>query len=375
MSMKSMKSVVECLADRYGFDVEEGLRWVSGVNVCVPFVKRVEGWCDGLKNNKGLFNQCMNKPVKGESLCGTCKKQAEKHGKPSGGLASERETEGEMWRAPNGKKPIHYGNYFAKEKLDQEMVITEMKRIYGMCEVSDEFFTAKKSNRGRPKKATSEIQDIDEEGSIASAPAPTKKPRGRPKKATSEIQDSDEEGSIASAPAPTKKPRGRPKKENKTVVAEVETGSDLIETLITRAKSVETSAPVDAPAKKTKKTAAEKEAEKEAKKAAKEAEKAAKEAEKAAKKAAKEAENAAKKAAKKPTKKAEPVVEEDEATDLPTEEAADEEEDNMEVDEVEINGVKYLIDGDQIVYDITTQQPIGKFDGNEVVLCEFEFEE
>jgi hypothetical protein len=345
MSMKSMKSVVECLADRYGFDVEEGLRWVSGVNVCVPFVKRVEGWCDGLKNNKGLFNQCMNKPVKGESLCGTCKKQAEKHGKPSGGLASERETEGEMWRAPNGKKPIHYGNYFAKEKLDQEMVITEMKRIYGMCEVSDEFFTAKKSNRGRPKKATSEIQDIDEEGSIASAPAPTKKPRGRPKK------------------------------ENKTVVAEVETGSDLIETLITRAKSVETSAPVEAPAKKTKKTAAEKEAEKEAKKAAKEAEKAAKEAEKAAKKAAKEAENAAKKAAKKPTKKAEPVVEEDEATDLPTEEAADEEEDNMEVDEVEINGVKYLIDGDQIVYDITTQQPIGKFDGNEVVLCEFEFEE
>jgi hypothetical protein len=335
--MSSVKNVVAVLAEKYGFDAVEGLRWVGGgkSDVNVPFVKKVEGWCDGLKNNKGLFNQCMNKPVKGESLCRGCKKQAEKHGKPTYGLASEREAEGELWRSPKGRKPIHYGNYFVKEKLDEETVIEEMKRIYGMSEVSDEFFTPKKSNRGRPKKAKAEIQDTDDEGE--------------------------------KAPAPVKKPRGRPKKENKTVVAEVETGSDLIETLITRAKSDEASAPVEAPAKKTKKTAAEKEAEKEAKKAAKEAEK-------AAKKAAKEAEKEAKKAAKE-AKKAEPVVDEEEAAVIPTEDAVDEEEDHMEVDVVEINGVKYLIDGDQIVYDCKTQQPIGKFNGIEIEECEFEFEE
>lgn len=365
MSMKSMKSVVECLADRYGFDAVEGLRWVSGgkSEVMLPFVKKVECWCDGLKNNKGLFSQCMNKPVKGESLCRGCKKQTEKHGKPTYGLASERETEGEMWRSPGGKKPVHYGNWFVKAKVDQETVISEMKRIYGMSDVSDEFFTAKKSGRGRPKKASAEVQDSDDEGSTAGALTKT-----------------------TGGEAPAKKPRGRPKKENKTVVAEVETGSDLIETLITRAKSDEAPAPVETATKKTKKTAAEKEAEKEAKKAAKEAEKEAKKAAKEAEKAAKKAEKEAKKAAKEATKKAEPVVaedeietvvaEEEEAAVIPTEDdTADEEEDQMEVDEVEINGVKYLIDADQIVYDITTQQPIGKFDGMEVVLCEFEFEE
>jgi hypothetical protein len=357
--MSSVKNVVAVLAEKYGFDAVEGLRWVSGgkSDVVVPFVKKVEGWCDGLKNNKGLFNQCMNKPVKGESLCRGCKKQAEKHGKPTYGLASEREAEGELWRSPKGRKPIHYGNYFVKEKLDEETVIEEMKRIYGMSEVSDEFFTPKKSNRGRPKKATAEVPDTDDEGE--------------------------------KVPAPVKKPRGRPKKENKTVVAEIETGSDLIETLITRAKSDEASAPVEAPAKKTKKTAAEKEAKKEAKKAAKEAEKeakkAAKEAEKEAKKAAKEAEKEAKKAAKKEAKKAEPVVDEDdvetvvdeeeETAVILTEEAGDEEEEQMEVDEVEINGVKYLMDGDKIVYDCKTQQPIGKFNGSEIEECEFEFEE
>jgi hypothetical protein len=114
-----------------------------------------------------------------------------------------------------------------------------------------------------------------------------------------------------------------------------------------------------------------KEAEKEAVKAAKEAEKeavkAAKEAEKEAVKAAKEAEKTAKAAAKpiKKKKKDTPVV-------LPIPvlvrsspaklEIDEEEEEELECEVFKLNGIEYLIDSSNTVYDRNTQVIIGTFD-------------
>ena len=115
MLSKNVKSVVEALSRVYGFKVEDAYKVLevpkSG-GVVVPFVEKVEGWCDGLKMNHGLYTQCNKKPVKGEALCKTCAKHEGKHG-----LASERAEQGEKWRDPKGKAPTHIGNVMEKLKL------------------------------------------------------------------------------------------------------------------------------------------------------------------------------------------------------------------------------------------------------------------
>ena len=93
------KQVVERLAVEFRFNVEEGLACLKR-KVKVPFVRAIEGQCDGLKMNGGLFTQCTNKPMATGELCKTCQKQADASGKPTCGLASEREAEGEAWRDP-----------------------------------------------------------------------------------------------------------------------------------------------------------------------------------------------------------------------------------------------------------------------------------
>ena len=123
-----------------------------------------------------------------------------------------------------------------------------------------------------------------------------------------------------------------------------------------------------------------KEAEKEAAKAAKEAEKAeakaAKEAEKEAAKAAKEAEKEAAKAAKaaakpvkEPKKKANAPVEQKPAVVLPmpvlvrsSPQQFEEEEEELECEVFKCDGVEYLIDSSNTVYDRNTQEMIGTYD-------------
>jgi chemotaxis protein histidine kinase CheA len=303
------QQVVERLAVEFGFDVEEGLACLKR-KVKVPFVRAIEGQCDGLKMNGGLFTQCTNKPMATGALCKTCQKQADASGKPTCGLASERTQEGEEWRDPKGRTPTAFGKVMQKEGLNREVVERELTRLFG----EDDYSTL----LAIPEKVT--------------------------KKADGE-----------------KKQRGRPKK-NKEVVA-LEEGEDLIATLIAQArtesdgaqKAPETAvAEKESEAKKAKKpkiSAEEKEAAKAAKQAEKEAAKAAKQAEKEAAKAAKKAEKKTKKT-EAPAPAPAPVAPVEELT-------AESPVDEIQVRKVTLDGVEYLMDQDNTVYDVATQEPIG----------------
>ena len=294
-----MQAVVERLAVEFGFSVEEGMECLKR-KVKVPFVRALAGKCDGLKMNGGLFTQCENKPMATGALCKTCQKQADGSGKPTCGLASEREAEGEAWRDPKGRMPTAFGKVMQKEGMNQEVVERELTRLFGKGDYSV-FFVV-------PTKATKK----------------------------------------AAAASGEKKQRGRPKKSKEVV--KMNEGDDLIGTLIAQARAesegqvepVAAEAVVEEP-KKAKKTSAEKEAAK-----------AAKAAEKEAAKAAKAAEKQAKAAEKKPKKETVAVVEE-----VTEELVAESPVSEVQARKVMLGGVEYYMDEENNVYDVTTQEPIG----------------
>jgi chemotaxis protein histidine kinase CheA len=335
-----IEKVVESLAKMYGFDKEEAMmslkpkKQMEKPSTLIPFIRCVEGWCDGIKQNHNLFTQCPNKPTKESTLCRNCQKEAEKYcGRPKCGLASEREAEGELWRDPKGRVPIHYGNVFMKKSLDEDVVKSEMKRIYGIEEVNEEMLM-KKTTRGRPKKITTEVETSDDEEK------PVKKGRGRPRKSTKMVTEMEGGDLIDTLVAQAK--ADEPKEEAKNyprVVVDFDDFDDLVE----EPKEV----------KKTKKTKLSDE-EKAAAKAAKEAAKQKKAEEKAAAKAAKQ-------------KKTNPKK---------TEELQTEEPEEVQVIAFEWNEKKYLRDSDNIVYDHESQEPVGKWNETEetVEMCEFEYE-
>lgn len=364
------KLIVERLAVEFGFNVEEGMACLK-TKVKVPFVKALEGQCDGLKMNGGLFTQCTNKPMATGELCKTCQKQADASGKPTCGLASEREAEGEAWRDPKGRAPVAFGKVMQKEGLNQEVVEREMTRLFGKGDYEAYFVM--------PEKKTKKAKKEDGE----------KKQRGRPKKNKEVVALTEGDDLIATLIA-----QARTESDGVQKVAEEETTEKPVEEE-TKEEAVETVAPAEKP-KKVKKAklteeekAAAKQAKAEAKAAAKEeakqakaAEKAAKAAEKAAaKEAAKQAKADAKAAAKeeakqakaaekaaakeakkkttKKTKKTE-VVEEPEA---PVEElTADSPVEEVQVRKVTLGDVEYLMDQENTVYDLATQEPIGVWD-------------
>ena len=400
----------------------------------IPFVKRVPGWCDGLRLNHGLYTQCTNKPMSTGSLCKVCEKQAV-DGVAKHGLASERQAQGEMWRAPNNKAPYHFGKVFLAKEMNEEEVLGEIKRIYGLerADLDEKLFENVKTHRGRPKKVSPIVEDSDEE-------VPVKKTRGRPRKSKKSVVGAVEAGDdlidalvkqAEQAEAETTEAEtteeSSTEDESSTESSADEKTEEADAKLITeapeltvkpkRAKKVKMTAEKKEAAKETKKeamkpkkvkmTAEEKEAAKEAKKAEKEAAKqaakeaakaekeaakqaakeakkaekeaakqAAKEAKKAEKEAAKEAKKAEKKEAakeakktKKTEKKEEPVVEVTE--ELSAEEGTEE----VDVTTKTIEGREYLIDADNVVYDMTTQEPIGVYDEETDKINECEFEE
>ena len=410
MSMsKVVERAVELLCKHYKLPVEEAKevimkkknkKMMEKPSTLIPFLGKVDGWCDGLKLSHGIYSQCTNKPMSTGELCKTCQKQADtnEHGKPNCGLASERADDMENWRDPKNRNPTHFGNIMKKMELDLEKVIAECKRVYSLdddYELDTELFEPKKQGRGRPKKVNPIVGDTDDEGE------PTKKARGRPKKAVKKVVAVTNDGDdlistlVAQAKQASEEQRASSESEEDSSngsESESESGSGSEsegESKVEEAK----------PVKKTTKKGKLSEEEKAAAKAAKEAEKqkkaeekkAAKEAEKQKKaeekKAAKEAEKAKKaeeKKAAKEAKKAEekkPTISEEELKAEAEELSADEPETDTEsVDEVRvepltIDGVEYLIDEDENVYDRNTQEPIGKYIKEEDRIEECEYDE
>ena len=158
--------------------VKEKKEKKAGPKIMLPFCGRVvEEWCEGVKLNHGLYNQCTSEKSASEKYCKSCKKQAETNesGKPTLGDINERMLKSSAeYRAEKGKKCVVYSVVMKKLKITKEDAVAEALK-FGL-EIPEEEFEMPKSQRGRPKKVS------ESESEKSGSDEGEKKRRGRPKK-------------------------------------------------------------------------------------------------------------------------------------------------------------------------------------------------
>jgi hypothetical protein len=323
----------------------------------------LENCCNGIRLNHSLYTQCLMEP-KEDGFCKTCKKQADQNasGKPTYGVIQDRAYgEAQTFKDPKGKNVVPYANVMGKLKITREDAEAEAARL-GWT-IAEEEFVVSKGAPGRPKKVKTDADAEDK----------PKKQVGRPKKEKKVISGNEGDNLIAKLVAQAKA-NGEEASNNNSSESEDEAEETEV---VEEKKKVDKAAEKEAKkAEKEAAKAAEKEArkaEKEAAKAAeKEAKKAEKEAAKAAEKEAKKAEKEAAKDAKKETKKAEKSAEKEtkkkdekteteKKTDKPVVVVEEEEAVAVKVKKFEHKGKTYAKSSDGIVYDIKTQEPVGKW--------------
>jgi hypothetical protein len=149
-------------------------------SIPLPFCGVVkEDWCCGLRLNHGLYSQCTMPKGNGVEFCKTCVKQVEKSedNKPTYGVIQDRMAVEPMdFRDPKGKAVVCYGNVMAKLKIEKETAIAEAAKFDLV--IPEEQFEERKTSRGRPKK---DATASDTESDTA------EKKRGRPNKKSKEV--------------------------------------------------------------------------------------------------------------------------------------------------------------------------------------------
>jgi hypothetical protein len=146
----------------------------------------VQGWCNGVRLNHGLYTQCTMDKEGDTNFCKTCNKQASANAtnKPNYGTIQDRIVAGADYKDPKGKKPVNYGNVMKKLDITREAAEVEAKR-WGLV-IPDDQFVEIKRKQGRPKTKTT-TSDTESEGSEPKAP----KKRGRPKKVKEVVENSN----------------------------------------------------------------------------------------------------------------------------------------------------------------------------------------
>ena len=398
LSKAKMESLFRFVCEKNGFDPEKENEQYSRLSsIPLPFdgIKR-EGCC-ALKLNHGLFTQCCDKLSEDSDLCKNCERGEARYGKIDDRISNKSFP----FVDPRGKKEVRFGNVMEKLGISREDALEAAKQRG--IQISDECFEIVKSNRGRPKKKTTEDVDSSDEDK-------PKKKRGRPRKEERSVQHDDTNNLVAELIATKKDVTSELEEAVQEVGGAEECDKNgLMATIHDHLhgenakdipiawKEIEEKKPeqiinavdlanddVKNEEKKTAKAA--KEAEKAAKKAAKEAEKAAKkaakeaekEAKKAEKKAAKEAEKEAKKAEKKAAKEAKNQKKLDtHLPSLPQDKIQESKENNVELTEetmspcdsgeeeevetITINGEIYLRSQTDALYDATTHKEIGTY--------------
>lgn len=314
----------------------------------------IENCCNGIRLNHSLYTQCLMEP-KENGLCKTCKKQADQNasGKPTYGLIQDRAYgETRAFKDPKGKSVVPYANVMSKLKVTREEAETEAARLGWTIE--EEEFVVSKSAPGRPKKVKTDEDMSDDK---------PKKQVGRPKKEKKVISGNEGDNLIAKLVA-----QAKAGDKAETNVVEDEDDDEEASNECDNKKAEKETKKAEKDAKKAEKEAAK--AEKEAAKAAKEAAKAEKEAAKAAKEAAKAEKEAAKvakeaakaeKEAKKAAKSASPEKKKDDAKIVTEKPVVEAEEKTVKVKKFEHKGVVYAKSADGIVYDLKTNNPVGKW--------------
>ena len=380
MAGESMIALVRVLAEKYNFDAEDTIRELGLTEIQVTKKKRTpkepkekkekkvkevkpprdlpacilpwtgvavdRDWCQAIKYNHGLYNQCTKERVAGTSFCKTCANQCTKNGtdKPDFGTVEDRAACGLFeYKAGKAQKPcLPLANVINKfGDVTRETIESEAARFD--IEIPEEQWVAHVAKRGRPPKPDTEKK---------SAEPKEKKKRGRPAKKAKHQESIPAHDLIASLVADAMK-----SSEKTPVVSQENLASEPNEQPIVEASEPEVVAapkePVTEKPKKAKKAKLTDE-EKAEKKAAKLAEK---KAAKLAEKKAAEEKALAEKAAEE--LKEEEVYEGE--TDDDDSESEDEEDDEpVKVRKFEHNGTTYLRDENtNILYDLESQDEVG----------------
>jgi chemotaxis protein histidine kinase CheA len=275
-----------------------------------------------------------------------------------------------MWSSVEDQIAL-YDGFVADLKTNTKELKTLIRQFHKPPKAAKKAKTAAsegEKKRGRKKKEVTEEQDpilalnerivaaAQSEEPIVEIPVYVRAPKVPDSQIKTPERPTQEELAMPAKPErPAKKKAAAAKTEEKVAAPVVEEDKELAKA---EAKAAKEAAKLAEKAAKE----AEKEAAKAAKEAEKEAAKAAKEAEKEAAKAAK----AAAKPAKEPKKKVEavaavlpmPVL----VRNSPPRAADDEEEEELECEVFKCDGLEYLIDSSNQVYDRNTQEMIGTYD-------------
>ena len=288
----SIMKVVEIVCEKYDIEVEECKKYVEervkvkeNVNVNVkikrkypyPFNgEKLEGCCNGLLKNHGLYTQCEKKKEKESEYCKVCKE--EKYGN----ITSRISVGLYEFKDPKGKSPKRYVEVLKKLKINKEDVEEEAKML-NITINPVHFEEENVVKRGRPKSEKSEKSEVEKGGK-----------KGRPKKEEKTVEvnkDSEEEedlfATLIEKAQKREKDEKKDEKDEKNM-NEVEVSSSLScssDENMSEKAGKEEEKQKKAEEKAAKEAAKEKKAEE---KAAKEAEKQKKAEEKAAKEAAKQ---------------------------------------------------------------------------------------
>ena len=149
--------------------------------------KVIEGNCECLKQNSGLYTQCMKSKEIGSDVCKLCKVSIERNGGSSVyGTVKDRLSCGLLdYKDPRGKKCVRYLTVMKRENIireDAEMAAKEMG-----WEIDEVQFESLVGKRGRPRK-----EHVEEEKEVE------KKKRGRPRKSKEVVSSNVGEDLIAS---------------------------------------------------------------------------------------------------------------------------------------------------------------------------------
>ena len=130
-----------------------------------------ENCCQGLKNNYGIFTQCMNPKVTDCRFCKQCVVAIAKNGDehPCGTVVERLEVGINEYKDPKGKKVVHYTQYMKRMNITKDDVLQLADGKF----VDPSHFVSSNSKRGRPKKNNIIVHDSDDDD---------KKKPGRPKK-------------------------------------------------------------------------------------------------------------------------------------------------------------------------------------------------
>jgi hypothetical protein len=141
-------------------------------SIPLPFCGVKEDWCQGIRNNRGLYTQCTVAPMADCRFCKTCSAQAEKNATnlPNGGVVEGRDAA--AWRAPNGQQPLTYASYLQKDAkhghILQDHTIAEQEAAKCGWTIPDSEWEVTPRANGRPKqRATATVSDSSSDDGVA----------------------------------------------------------------------------------------------------------------------------------------------------------------------------------------------------------------